>query len=496
MSVHWPIVRRALRRPSRVAIIDDRRRWKAIELLAGAMRLAEEIDRRTTRPHVGVMLPATGAFPMAALAVWWLGKTLVPLNFLLRRDELDYVVKDSEADLIVTSEALLEHLDAPPRNAALLRLEDVSFKGLPEPRWPALAAPEDIAVILYTSGTSGRPKGVILTHDNLASNVRQVIDWVDFTPDDVILGVLPQFHSFGLTVLTLLPLTRGCRTIYSARFMPQRIVKLFREHRPTVFVGLPSMFNALLSVKDAHAEDFASLRYTVSGGEPLPDAVFERFLDRFGVAIHEGYGLTETSPVTNWCRPQEFIRHSVGKPLPRVDERIVDPASGLTLPPDHDGEVRIKGPNVMRGYFKLPAETAAAFDDEGYFRTGDIGRFDNEGRLYITGRLKEMMIVGGENVFPREIEEVLNRHRSINASGVIGVPDGMRGETPVAFVELNEGATFDEPALRTWCRDNLANYKVPRRIIHLETLPRNPTGKVLRRELKKMLPAEMSEQSE
>jgi long-chain acyl-CoA synthetase len=195
--------------------------------------------------------------------------------------------------------------------------------------------------------------------------------------------------------------------------------------------------------------------------------------------------------VTNWCRPEEFRPRSVGRALPWIDQKIVDVESGRDLPPGHDGEVRMRGPNIMKGYYNLPAETAAAFDEKGYFRTGDIGRLDEDGHLYITGRLKEMLIVGGENVFPREIEEVLNRHPTVKDSGVVGVMDPIRGELPLAFVEMKEDppgsgktAPFDERALLAWCRERLAGYKVPREIRCVPALPRNATGKVLRRELK------------
>ncbi len=492
MSVHWPIFRSCLGSPGRVRVVDHQRTWSGASLVAGSQHVAAKIRQLTAAKHIGVMLPPAGVFPMAALGVWSLGRTVVPLNFLLKREEFDYVVKDSEIDLVVTSRAVLDAIDCEPRGVGLLCLEDVSFAGMPDVFWPALATDEDLAVILYTSGTSGRPKGVMLTHGALSANVQQCIEWVKLSRRDVLVGILPQFHSFGLTVLTLLPLTCGAKVVYAPRFVPQRIVKMFREHRPTFFVGLPSMYNALLSVKKADASDFESLRYAVSGGEPLPRAVFESFRERFEVTICEGYGLTETAPVTNWLRLEDFRLGSVGRPLPGVTERIVDAGSGRNLPAGEEGEIRIAGPNVMRGYFKLPELTKAVFDEDGFFRTGDIGKLDDEGYLYITGRLKEMMIIGGENVFPREIEEVLNQHASVRETGVIGVADDMRGEVPVAFVELEEGVVFDEPELRSFCRERLAGYKVPRRVIAVEALPRNPTGKILRRELGAML-AEVEE---
>jgi long-chain acyl-CoA synthetase len=490
LSIHWPIIRKLVSNPVAVSVVDDSRTYKRVDLLVGAMHVAAAVKAKSATATLGVMIPTSGAFPMAALAGWMLGKTVVPLNFLLKQEELQYVVDDCGTDTIVTSRLLLDRLETPPRVKNMIVLEELDFRSVPEPTWPAGAAEDDLGVLLYTSGTSGRPKGVMLTHGNIEANLRQIIEWVNIDPGDVIMGVLPQFHTFGLTVLTLLPLVVGMKVAYTARFVPQKIVRLIREHKPTVFVAIPSMYNALLAAKDAHPEDFASLRLIVSGGEPLPDAVFSRFYERFGVRISEGYGLTETAPVTNWCRPSEWKQHSVGMPLPEVEERIVDINTGRIMDTGEEGEVQIAGPNVMQGYYHMPAETTAAFTRDGFFRTGDIGRFDNDGHLYITGRLKEMLIIGGENVFPREIEEVLNQHEIVGASGVVGKQDPMRGELPVAFVELREGVDkgrFDEKALQMFCRGKLAGYKVPDEIRLMETLPRNPTGKVLRRELKKLV---------
>jgi long-chain acyl-CoA synthetase len=501
--------------PLRVAIIDDQRPrgWKGYELLGGAYHLARHIERASRNDRIGIMLPTSGMFPLALIATWILGRTAVPLNYLLKREELEYVIRDAGLDAVVTVTPMLEMFGEMPEGVKELRLDKLKdeFRGLPPVRRSVRRPDDFVAVLLYTSGTSGKPKGVMLTAANLSANIEQCVEWAAFTRRDVVLGVLPQFHSFGLTVLTLLPLTVGCLAIYTARFAPKKILDLMQEHRPTAFIGIPSMHNALLHAKSAAREHFTSLRYIVSGGEPLPEAVFDGFREKFGITINEGYGLTETGPVTNWCRPQEHKRRSVGRPLPGVEEIIVAEdgkvaaratSAGCRLsavgsqregagaaesgePKDEsaDGEVRIKGPNVMKGYYNLPQETAEAFDENGYFRTGDMGRFDADGHLYITGRYKEMLIIGGENVFPREIEEVLNAHPSVHASAVIGIHDPSRGEVPIAFIELTEGAAFSETELRTFCRQRMAQFKVPRDIRVLKELPRNPTGKIMRREL-------------
>jgi len=480
-------------------VVDDRGQTSYLKLALGAMYVARLIRRATDRPHVGVMLPTSGAFPVCLLGTWMNGRVIVPLNYLLKPDELAYVVDDSEIDAILTAKPMVDYLGGEqklreliPDHVQLVKLDEQKFSGIPPLRRPPRTDDDQLAAILYTSGTSGKPKGVMLSHGNLESDVLAGIEHSGLSDADTFLGVLPQFHSFGFTALTLIPLAIGAKVVYAARFVPRRVVELIRKHRPQIVMAVPSMYAALLSVKGATAEDFASLRCPISGGEPLSNAVFDQYMERFNVKLLEGYGLTETSPATHWCTPTQWKRHSVGRPLPGVKQLIVDEQGGR-LGPDEEGEVLLGGPTIMLGYFKLGEETRDVFteiDGERYFRTGDIGRIDEDGYLYVTGRKKEMMIVGGENVFPREIEEVLNRHASVRASAVIGRADPVRGETPVAFVEAEEGATVDASALRAYCGEHLAGYKVPREVRTVESLPRTPTGKIRRRDLKPLLDAD------
>ena len=498
MSMLWPLVSTCLSRPGAVAVIDDQRSYTYAQILGGSLFLAEAIDAATSRPHVGILLPTGGGFPIAQMACWFARRTAVPLNYLLSREEIQYIIRDSDIDTVITAGPMLDFLGGEsiiPPGVKTLKLENVDFTGFPPPRWPPIVDRDDLAVILYTSGTSGKPKGVMLTHGNLRSNVFNAIDHAGMTATDTFLGVLPQFHSFGMTALTLIPLALGAKVVYSARFVPKKIIGLIAEHRPRIVMAVPSMYGAMLAVKSATKEDFTSVRLSISGGEPLPAAVFEEFESRFAVKILEGYGLTETSPVTNWSLPTRWRRKAVGPAIPQTDIIIVD-EQNRPLPANAEGEILIDGPNIMRGYYKLPELTAQVFTEVSlpngdggvvrrrFFRTGDIGKIDEDGFLYITGRKKEMLIIAGENVFPREIEEVLNRHPSIHDSAVVGMMDDLRGEVPIAFVELNEGAAFDEVDLRSWCRAGLAQFKVPREIRHLEKLPRNPTGKIMRRALK------------
>ena len=495
MSLLRPILARALKHPRRTAVTDDRQSYAYAKLAAGACFVAREIKQATEAGHVGILLPTSGAFPVAFLGAWLAGRVPVPLNYLLAKEELQYVINDSDIDTLITSTQMLEFLggrDVIPENIKIVELEKISFKGIPPLRLPPNPGDDELAVLLYTSGTSGKPKGVMLTHDNLQSNVLAAIQHANITHADTFLGVLPQFHSFGLTVLTLLPLFIGARVVYTARFVPRKIVGLIEEHRPDIFIAVPSMYGALLSVKKAGPDSFKSIRLAVSGAEPLSDAIYEAFKERFNLELLEGYGLTETSPACNWSTPSRNKRYSVGPALPGVGNVIVD-EQGNTLGPNEDGEIILTGPNLMKGYYKLDDKTAeviteitppGANQSVRAFRTGDIGKLDDDGFLYITGRKKEMLIVGGENVFPREIEEVINTHPSVAASAVIGKHDDLRGEVPIAFVELNEDADFDESAIRNHCRDNLAQFKVPKEVHHIEKLPRNPTGKIMRRELK------------
>lgn len=493
MALLRTIFKQALLHPTRTAVIDDLRTWSYGKLAGGAFFMARAIAQATDKPHVGLMLPTSGAFPAALLGAWQAGKVAVPLNYLLSKDDLHHVIRDAGLDTVFTASKLLDVIgeDAIPEGVKVIKLDEMKFSGLPPVRWPASPNEDDLAVLLYTSGTSGRPKGVMLSHRALASNVNAIIQHAHLSKTNKFLGVLPQFHAFGVTALTLMPLALGAEVIYTARFVPRKLVELMRKHKPNIFIAVPSMYGALLSVKSATPDDFAPLEFAVSGAEPLPQSVFDAYQEKFGCHLLEGYGLTETAPVTNWSTPQQNKQHAVGRALPGVTNLIVDESNSV-LGANEEGEILIAGPNVMDGYWQLQEKTDEVFveiDVPGIgktkcFRTGDIGKLDDEGYLYITGRKKEMLIVGGENVFPREIEEVLNMHPSVKASAVVGKQDDMRGEVPIAFVEIEEDAEFNDTELRNFVRDAIAQYKVPREVRQIDELPRNPTGKILRRELK------------
>lgn len=465
--------------PDRVAAGDQSLTLDYKSFRAVAAGLADAIAAQAKSPRVGVMLPTSTAGALSLFACWYAGKTPVPLNFLLAPGELAQVLRDARLDLVVTIEQFAPNLEAAGLKTLVLKGDSTLAPGR---RTPPDAAPHDTGVILYTSGTSAEPKGVCLSFENLMRNAAACIEHARIEPDQVFLGIIPQFHSFGFTTLTVLPLTLGATVWYQPRFSPPAVIGTIHEKRVSIFIAVASMFAALAKAKHPDPDALASLRLAISGGEPLSAPVAEAFKNAFGVTIHEGYGLTESSPVVSLNTPWAARPGSVGKPLPGITVAAVDEA-GATLPAGETGELVVRGHCVMQGYYNKPEQTAACIRD-GALHTGDVGRVDADGFIYITGRAKEMIIVGGENVFPREIESVLMEHPAVAEAAVIAAPDSLRGETPVAHVILREGAQATDVELRGHCRDRLAGYKVPREVRIATDLPRGPTGKILKRALR------------
>ncbi len=480
------LIKTEQRSPNTEAVRDLTRTLSFRRLATLASVLRKVVLEETRREYVGIMLPASAGFNGAFFGTLWANRKAVPLNFLLSAAELAEIIRDAHLDLILTT----RHFDylaseLPARSIALesLPLKRMAFiemfRRRPEP--PNID-PDDIAVLLYTSGTTGACKGVELTSRSLRSNCDALLQAVSLDDRDRFLGVLPPFHVFGLTGNVLVPTVRGLTTHMVPRFGPSAVLRAIRETHPTVLMAIPSMYSALLRTKSATPQDFHGFKLLISGGEPLPAAIAHGFRERFGVQLLEGYGLTETSPVISLNTNRQNRSGTVGRPLPNVSVRILDP-DGKEQPTGQDGEIVVKGPSVMRGYHNRPEETAAVLDADGWFATGDIGVLDDDGFLSITGRKKEMMIVGGENVFPVEIEEALRGHPQVEEVAVIGVPDPSRGEVPIAFVTLGQGAEVSEIELRSFAREHLAGYKVPRHVNIVEELPRGPTGKVLKNKL-------------
>jgi long-chain acyl-CoA synthetase len=414
----------------------------------------------------------------------------VPLNFLLQPAEIAAVVEDAGLDAVYTIRHFEELASALPVRA--LYMEDLPLKRdmvmqrvrrLPP---PPNVRPDDTAVLLYTSGTSGDPKGVCQTYANLRADVDGAIELAQLNSEHRFLGVLPLFHSFGLTAMLLVPVALGSSVFYLPRFNPSQVIETLRGRRISVTMMIASMFTALLRTKSGSAADLATVQYAVSGGEALPDAVHAAFKDRFGVDIIQGYGMTEASPVVSLNVPWANRVGTVGLPLPNIGVAAFDD-DGNRLGPDEIGELRIRGPIVMKGYYNKPAETEAVITPDRWYLTGDMGCVDADGYIRITGRKKEMIIVGGENVYPREIESVLERHPAVAEAAVIGQRDASRGEVVIAFVTLRESLTATEIEIRDHCRAHIAGYKVPRRVVISAGLPRGPTGKILKKNLASLL---------
>jgi len=476
--------------PRTLAVADGSRTltYRQMTLLSAVLR--DVISRTTDCPRVGIMLPASTAFPAVFFGALWAGRTAIPLNFLLQADELTRIIADAQIDCIFTIGHFRELVEALPVRAIFL--EELSLKrrmvfAMLKRRPPAPQVDSNAtAVILYTSGTTADPKGVELTYGNLQSNCVDAIHSLEIDPRQVFLNILPPFHVFGLTANVLVPVFLGATVHAIPRFNPLAAARMVAEQKITIILAIPSMFAAILRTKSTKPETFGSIYLAISGGEPLPDSVRDGFAERFGVILRQGYGLTETSPVVSAGSVAVHRDGTVGKPIRHVQVRIAG-ADGKDLPVGQDGEIFIHGPNVMKGYYRKPEETRRVLDSQGWFTTGDIGRFDADGFLSITGRAKEMLIIGGENVFPREIEAVLETHEAVLQAAVIGIPDGLRGEAPVAFVIPKKDAAVSADDLRSFARRKLAGFKTPRRIEIREDLPTGPTGKILKRKLRELL---------
>jgi long-chain acyl-CoA synthetase len=446
-------------------------------LRAVAAGLARQIEARTQRPHVGILAPTSAVGAAAIFACWYAGRVPVPLNFLLSPPEIGRIIGDAGLDFILTVPHFQSAVAATGLDHVVLGVESLA----PGQRAAPDVRADDAAVILYTSGTSGDPKGVRLSYENLARNAQACIEHARIRPEHVWLSPLPQFHTFGFTALTVTPLLLGSAVWYLPRFSPVALAHMVAEKKVSVLIAIPSMFAAVLNLKSAERATFQTLEYTISGGEPLPDKVYRGFQDRFGVTICEGYGMTETSPVVSLNTPWDNRPGSVGRPIPGVSVSAVD-KHGVELAAGHTGELVVRGHGVMLGYHNKPEATAAVVR-AGALWTGDMGCVDADGFVHVTGRAKEMIIVSGENVYPREIENVLAEHPAVREAAVIGVHDDVRGELPAAFVILKDDAVASELELREYCRSRLAGYKVPRWVRIATELPRSPTGKILKRAL-------------
>jgi long-chain acyl-CoA synthetase len=341
---------------------------------------------------------------------------------------------------------------------------------------------EDTAVILYTSGTTGKPKGAELTHSNMKKNAEVAVGLASTTEDDIALGALPLFHSFGQTCNMNACFAVGAMMTQIPRFDPDKALEIIQRDKVTIFQGVPTMYNAMLHSDKCEDFDTSSLRLCMSGGSAMPEELMRNFEEAFDCKILEGYGLSETSPVASFNHPdKERKPGSIGTPIEGVEMKLVDD-DGKEVDAGEVGEIVIKGHNVMKGYWNRPDATEEAIKD-GWFYTGDMGKIDEDGYYFIVDRKKELIIRGGYNVYPREVEEVLYEHPAIQEAAVIGVEDEKMGEEVGAAVVLKKGEELSEDELRDYVKKEVANYKYPRKIWFCDELPKGPTGKILKKDI-------------
>jgi long-chain acyl-CoA synthetase len=490
MNIATNLVRSAERHPDRPAVRLDDTILTYADLDDSTARAATLLGERGVRPgdRVAVMLPNVPEFAVVYYGILRAGGVVVPMNPLLKEREVAYYLDDSQARLILAWPGFAEEASTgAARAGADSVIVDSGFgaelASMSPTEGAAERADDDTAVILYTSGTTGQPKGAELTHANLATNVEVfTTDLVGLGPEDVIFGGLPLFHSFGQTCGLNAAVSVGASLTLVARFVPGKVVEVLARDRVTVLEAVPTMYVALLGT-DRDGHDLSALRVCVSGGAALPVEVMRGFERAFGCVILEGYGLSETSPVASFNHPDRKPKPgSIGTPIRGVEMRAVD-EWGKDVPVGEVGEIAIRGHNVMKGYWRRAEATAEAIPD-GWFRSGDLARVDDDGYFFIVDRRKDLIIRGGYNVYPREIEEVLYEHPAVAEAAVIGVPDGSLGEEVGAAVVLKPGETATAQEIQEYVKGQVAAYKYPRRVWLLAALPKGPTGKILKREIR------------
>ncbi|CCU78055.1 Long-chain-fatty-acid--CoA ligase [Halanaerobium saccharolyticum subsp. saccharolyticum DSM 6643] len=443
---------------------------------------------------VSIMLSNSIEFLISYVGVIKSGATMVPLNISFKVPAVEYILNNSEAKIIITSKKFLPLIqkcdldyleniilvDGEKSDDYLLLSEFKSQKT----NLPKLENIDEefTAACLYTSGTTGQPKGAMLTHHNLIFDTQKSIEHLKVDDRDRYICVLPMFHAFAETVCMLMPLFLGAEIVIIDKFLPETVLKTIQEKNITFFAGVPTMYSALLNVKNKDGYDLSHLNLCISGGAAMPQQTMEDFEKTFNVKILEGNGPTETSPVA-YVNPVDGERKSgsVGLPIPETEVKIVD-ENDNEMPIGEIGEITVKGDHVMKGYYKMPDATEKALRG-GWLHTGDLGKMDQDGYVYIVDRKKDMINVGGMNVYPREIEEQLYKHPKIREAAVVATKDELRGEIPKAIIVLKDGESASEREIQKYCMQYFANYKVPKLVDFLDELPKNATGKIDKKSL-------------
>lgn len=446
--------------------------------------------------YVAILMSNHLEFITAYWALNFVGAPVVPINPLLKKPEINHILQDSKAVAIITTSPFARLIHTLKEQLPDLRniivvgeksaQDQIDYRKLlsfkPDLSRPPLEE-NDVSACLFTSGTTGKPKGVMLTHKNLVFDTEAVTKAIGVDCRERYLGVLPFYHAFAGTVCILVPACTGASVVVMERFLPRVVVENIKKHQVTIFPAVPAMYAAILqAAKNVDPKDLASLRMFVSGGSAMPLEMMRTLEELYGIIVLEGNGPTETSPISYVNRLELRKPGSVGPPLPGVQVSIVD-ENGREVPKNTVGEIIVKGDNVMKGYLNQPEATAQAIRD-GWFYTGDLGMMDEDNYVYIVDRKKDLIIVGGFNVYPREVEEVLYNHPAVAEAAVVGIPDKMRGEVPKAFIALKPGYKVTAREIINYCRNNLADYKCPRQVEFRDELPKGPNGKILKRVLK------------
>ena len=497
----------------------DGRQWTYAEFDSAVNRTANMLRANgiSKGDVVSLLLPNSAEYVIAYFACWKIGALAGPVNSLLKREEIEWVVVNSEAKLMLVSSGLMStplgHESEPGAVATgflsevpRVVFDDVSITDeFPEQVISVTLSPDDEAIIIYTSGTTGKPKGCLLTHGNLIANARQIVEWMGFAESDRLLTIMPLFHMNAVSVTTMTALFAGGSTVVSPKFSASRFWDIIEKYQITSFGSVATMLSMLLAKRDAEAGRHGdavsdsklsafprprvpasqnSLRFAMCGSAPVPAELLKKFEETFGVLVIEGYGLSESTCRSTFNPPNESRRpgscgKTIGNEMKVVDENDVE------VPDGELGEIVLRGPNILKGYYKNPEATEKAFAG-GWFHTGDIGYRDPDGFFYIADRKSDMIIRGGENIYPREIDDLLYTHPAVAAAAVIGVPDELYGEEVAAFVVLKNGTQVTAEDLIAFCREHLADYKCPKTVHVVDDIPKGPTGKLLKRELSRL----------
>ena len=488
----------------------DGREWTYAEFDAAVSRTANLLLTNGIRKGdvVSLLLPNSAEYVIAYFACWKIGAIAGPINSLLKSEEICWAVTNSEAKLLLVSSGLASQFavetDAPPlADGAALEVPTIVFDNItiaddsPDTIDPVQLAGDDEAIIIYTSGTTGKPKGCLLTHGNLIANAKQIAEWMNFTDRDRLLTMMPLFHMNAVSVTTMTALYAGGSTVVSPKFSASRFWDIVEKYRITSFGSVATMLSMLLNSPTSKVPSpensrskiqnpkSKSLRFAMCGSAPVPAEVLRKFEDTFGVLVIEGYGLSESTCRSTFNPPNESRRPgSCGKAI--GNEMKIFDDQDREVPDGELGEIVLRGPNIFKGYFKNPEATEKAFAG-GWFHTGDIGYRDADGFFYIADRKSDMIIRGGENIYPREIDDLLYTHPCVAHAAVIGVADELYGEEVTAFVVLKDGAQVSAEQLMEFCREHLADYKCPKSVHFIDDIPKGPTGKLLKRELSRMV---------